>query len=41
VYPPCFSEEFANKGLIFLRVKKSAKEWELDDENKGVRRALF
>jgi hypothetical protein len=22
-------------------VKKSAKEWELDDENKGVRRALF
>jgi hypothetical protein len=38
---PCFSEEYANEGLIFLRVRKSDRECSALFENKGVSRILF
>jgi len=41
MYPRVFCEVFVNKGLIFARVKKSAKERERGIENKGVSESLF
>jgi hypothetical protein len=36
IHPPCFSELVENTGFISLGMRKMTKEWERDNENKGL-----